>query len=94
LIEKDVTNPIMKYLKSKGCIIFKINDRSTSGIPDVMGITGDGTGRLIALEIKRPNRPSKSRMKLQEFNIKRFKELGGISKVVYSLDDVKELLNI
>lgn len=61
------------------------------GIADIMGIHKDGTGRLIALEVKDKKGRQNENQKRFEDNIRSF---NGIYGVVRSVEDVKALLEI
>jgi RecB family endonuclease NucS len=86
VLEKTITNKILKYLRGQGHVVFKINDRSTIGIPDIMGSSSQG--RLVALEVKRPGKDGED---IQRYYVNLFSKVGAISAVVRSVEDVKAL---
>lgn len=57
------------------------------GIPDIIGCYH---GRFVAFEVKRLGEEPRP---IQISTIKKLKEVGAIAGVVYSVEDVKELLN-
>ncbi|WP_333861602.1 VRR-NUC domain-containing protein [Clostridium sp.] len=87
--EKNITNKILKYLKSlDNCFCFKEHGGryGTSGIPDIICCFN---GRFIAFEVK----TEKGRLtKLQEITIQRIKEAKGKAFKVTSLEEVKNIL--
>jgi hypothetical protein len=88
MAETKITNTILEYLATRGdCWYWKVCDRFTAGIPDIVGTVRN---RFFALEVKRPKG---ARRGLQDYNIKLITRLGGIAGVVRSVDDVKELLD-
>lgn len=52
------------------------------GIPDIIGCF---KGRFIAFEVKRPGEKPR---KIQEYTLKILKEAGAVTGIVYSVDDV------
>lgn len=87
--EKNITNKILKYLKSlDNCFCFKEHGGryGTAGIPDIICCFN---GRFIAFEVK----TEKGRLtKLQEITIQRIKEAKGKAFKVTSLEEVKNIL--
>jgi len=87
--EKNITNKILKYLKSMdNCFCFKEHGGmyGTAGIPDIICCFN---GRFIAFEVK----TEKGRLtKLQEITIQRIKEAKGEAFKVTSLEEVKNIL--
>ena len=84
LIQRD----IIKYLESIGCYVIKTIATNRSGVSDLIVCYN---GIFIALEVKKQGGKVS---KLQEVHIRKVKEAGGVAKVVYSLDDVKELIEV
>lgn len=82
---------IKAYLESRGALVYAIHGGGDpyqeGGIPDLLVCW---QGHFLGLEIKdtRGEKPSK----LQEFQLRRIKRAGGISSVVYSVEDVIDLL--
>jgi len=89
MLEKDITNKILKYLKTLDkCYCFKEHGGSygSAGIPDIICCY---RGRFVAFEVK----TEKGRTtKLQDLNIRKINEADGIAAVVRSVDDVKNVI--
>lgn len=91
MLEKDITNRILKYLKNlENCYCFKEHGGiyGTSGIPDIICCH---RGRFIAFEIKTAT--GKTTV-LQDINIRNINKAGGTAVVVRSLEEVKAVLDI
>ena len=87
--EKLIVNAIIKYLKAlDNCFCFKEHGGiyGTAGIPDIICCL---KGRFIAFEVKTE---SGRETELQKATIKKINKAGGISEVVRSVDEVKEIL--
>ena len=88
--EKDITNKIFKYTKQiDGCFCWKEHGGmyGTAGLPDIICCID---GRFLAFEVKTPgSKPTK----LQDAMLKRIRAAGGISHVVYGVDDVKAIIS-
>ena len=89
MLEKDITNKILKYLKTQDkCYCFKEHGGSygSAGIPDIICCFH---GRFVAFEVK----TAKGRTtKLQDINIRNIHKADGVALVVRSLDEVKDAL--
>jgi VRR-NUC domain len=89
MLEKTITNKILKYLKSvDNCFCFKEHggQYGTAGIPDIICCFN---GRFVAFEVK----TEKGRLtKLQEITIQNIKEAKGKAYKVTSVDEVKKIL--
>lgn len=87
--EKNITNEILKYLKTlEGCFAWKAHGGmyGTAGIPDIICCF---KGRFIAFEVK----TDKGKLtKLQEITIHRIKDANGEAFKVTSLEEVKKIL--
>jgi len=89
MLEKDITNKILKYLKELDkCYCFKEHGGSygSTGIPDIICCY---KGRFLAFEVKTQKGRTTA---LQEVNIRKINEAEGIAVVVRSLDDVKNVM--
>ena len=89
MLEKDITNKILKYLKTQDkCYCFKEHGGSygSAGIPDIICCYH---GRFVAFEVKTENGKT---TKLQDVNIRNIREACGVALVVRSLDEVKDAL--
>ena len=89
MLEKDLVNDIRKYLQTKENLFFwkeHGGQFGTAGIPDIIVCY---KGKFIAFECKKPGgKPTL----LQSIAINKIKRAGGISQVVYSLDEVKAII--
>lgn len=89
MLEKDITNKILKYLRSLDkCYCFKEHGGSygSAGIPDIICCYH---GRFVAFEVK----TAKGRTTvLQDINIRNIHNAWGIAVVVRNLDEVKSVL--
>ena len=89
VLEKTITNNILKYLKSlPDCLAKKrtggINNRSE---PDIFGCIA---GRHFELEVKRPGGRLTPN---QAATLKRWKEAGAVTGVPQSVEDVQALFS-
>lgn len=80
---------IMRYLKSlEGCWAVKTVVTASRGCPDIIVCY---EGLFIAFEVKAADgRPSA----LQKYNISEIEAAGGVASVVYSLNEVKNMLKL
>jgi len=88
--EKDITNSILRYLKTvPNCFYWKEHGGiyGTAGIPDIIACI---SGRFFAFEVKTENAKI---TKLQEATIKKILAAGGTAVVVRSVDEVRAALN-
>ena len=86
--EKSIVKSILEYLKTvPKCRAIKMQGTyRRGGEPDIFCCY---KGRMVLLEAKRPgNKPTM----LQEATLKMWAEAGAVAAVVYSVDDVKEIL--
>ena len=87
--EKDITNKILKYLKTvPGCFAWKEHGGiyGTAGVPDIIACVN---GRFVAFEVKTQTGKS---TKLQKATIKKILAAGGVAAVVRSVDEVRAVL--
>ncbi|MGI6121342.1 MAG: VRR-NUC domain-containing protein [Saccharofermentanales bacterium] len=90
MTEKDITNAIMRYLKTvPSCFCWKAHGGlyGTAGLPDIICCIG---GRFVAFEVKTP---SGKLTKLQESMIRKIKAAKGEAFKVTSVEDVKSILD-
>lgn len=90
MTEKDITNAIMRYLKTVPlCFCWKEHGGmyGTAGLPDIICCVG---GRFIAFEVKTP---SGKLTKLQETTIRKIRAAKGEAFKVTSVEDVKTILD-
>lgn len=89
MLEKDIVNQIMKYLKTLPyCFCWKEHGGmyGVAGLPDIICCYH---GRFIAFEVKTP---SGKLTKLQEITITKIRKSKGNAFKVTSLDEVKQIL--
>ena len=90
MLEKDIVNAIMKYLKTvPRCFAWKEHGGmyGTAGIPDIIACVD---GRFYGFEVKsETGKPTK----LQEATIRKILAAGGTALVVRSVDEVKAVVN-
>lgn len=84
--ESDLNKKIQDYIRSKGGYVFKTIATNRSGVPDIVACLN---GHFIAIEGKMPGNKA-SLVQLQ--HLKLIMDAGGIARVAYSLDDVKDLI--
>lgn len=83
--EQDIQRKIIKYLESVGAYVVKVVASNKSGTPDILACY---RGIFLAIEVKRPETKTNV-SELQEYNIKKIKEAGGVAIVSWDLDAVK-----
>ena len=89
MLEKDIVNAIMRYLKSvPECFAWKTHGGiyGTAGIPDIIACV---SGHFFAFEVKQPGGKL---TKIQEVTIRKINEAGGNAYEVTSVERVKALL--
>ena len=89
MLEKDITNQIMRYLKTvPECFCWKQHGGAygTSGIPDIICCLN---GRFVAFEVKTE---SGKLTKLQEATIQKIKAAKGEAFKVTSVGEAKEII--
>lgn len=86
--ESKIQNKIIKYLNSIGAYSVKTISTNRSGCPDIICCL---KGKFIALEVKTEKGITSA---LQKHHIEEIKNCGGISGIVRSIEDVKELLKL
>lgn len=87
--EQDIQRKIIKYLESVGAYVVKVVASNKSGTPDILACY---RGIFLAIEVKRPETKTNV-SELQEYNIKKIKEAGGIAIVSWDLDAVKAVVD-
>lgn len=89
MLEKDIVNAIMRYLRTvPECFCWKEHGGmyGTAGIPDIIACVG---GRFYGFEVKtEKGKPTA----LQEATIRKINAAGGTAAVVRSVDEVKAVL--
>ena len=85
-LESKIQSKILKELKAAGIYAHKNITTNKKGIPDIIVCY---RGKYIALEVKRPGgKPTE----LQLWNINEIRRAGGIAEIVYSWEDVVNIL--
>lgn len=90
MLEKDIVNKILRYLKTvPDCFCWKEHGGmyGTAGIPDIIACIG---GRFFAFEVKTETGKTTA---LQEATIRKILACGGHAFVVRSVDEVRTALN-
>jgi Holliday junction resolvase len=87
--EKKVENQIKSYLDLLGAYYLKVHGSmyQPAGTPDILACIN---GRFVAIEVKRPNGGVVSA--LQKSKLKKIEQVGGVSIVARSVEDVSEML--
>jgi|SaaInlStandDraft_3_1057020.scaffolds.fasta_scaffold24566_1 Holliday junction resolvase len=86
--EQQLQKKIQDYLKKQGVYCFKTISTNRSGIPDIIACVPP-LGTFLALEVKvGKNKPSA----LQLHHVNEINKAGGKAHVVWSLEEVKDLL--
>lgn len=86
--EQDIQRKIIKYLEGVGAYVVKVVASNKSGTPDILACY---RGIFLAVEVKRPETKTNV-SELQEYNIKKIKEAGGVAIVSWDLDAVKAVV--
>lgn len=87
--EQKVQTKILDWLKANGYWVFKTVVCNRKGIMDIVGCTPEG--RFLGIEVKFGNNKAS---KLQSWNILEVARRNGIAFVAWSLDEVKEKLDV
>lgn len=85
--ESRIQSAIIKCLEGLGWYVVKISAATKAGIPDVLAC--DTKGKFWAFEVKDVNGVLS---KLQEINIEKIRKTGGHAYVVYSVQQVRDLI--
>ena len=89
MLEKDIVNAIMKYLRSlPSCFCWKEHGGmyGTAGIPDIIACVD---GRFYAFEVKTAMGKATP---LQSATLRKITAAGGVAAIVRSVGEVRELL--
>ena len=89
MLEKDITNAILRYLKTvPGCFCWKQSGEmyGTAGLPDIICCIN---GAFVAFEVKTP---SGKLTTLQESTLRKINAAKGKACKVTSLQEVKEII--
>ena len=90
MTERTLTTTILKALRAHGAWCFKVHGGPTQevGLPDIVGVYRE---RGFGLEVKRLGFDATP---IQKTQLKRIRTAGGISGVVYSIEEALILLGI
>jgi hypothetical protein len=91
MLEKDIVNQIMKYLKTLPyCFCWKTHGGmyGVAGLPDIICCY---YGRFVAFEVKTNTGKA---TKLQDVTIQKILAAGGIAMVVRSVDEVRAVIKM
>lgn len=88
--EQQIQKKIIDLVEARGGYAVKVITASRSGIPDLL-ICFDGM--FIGLEVKMPSTRTNV-SKLQQYNLQKIIDSGGRSAVVWSPEQVDELLDL
>lgn len=89
MLEKDIVNAIMKYLRSlPRCFCWKEHGGmyGTAGVPDIIACVD---GRFYAFEVKTAMGTATP---LQNATLRKITAAGGVAAIVRSVDEVRTLL--
>lgn len=84
--ETKIQKKIIDYINTVGYCV-KIVSATKSGVPDILACVN---GLFYAFEVKRSEHEEAS--ELQKWNIDKIRDAGGIAYVVYSVEQVKEII--
>ena len=85
--EQAIQSKIIKWLNSEGYFTFKTGVVYPSGIPDIIALSPSGV--FVGIEVKVVgNRPTE----LQQYQMQRIRDNGGIAFVAHSLEEVQVAL--
>jgi len=87
--EQDYQKKIVKALEAKGAYVVKVVAATKKGVPDILACY---KGHFIAIEVKTPESRSNT-SKLQEYNLDKVSEAGGLAGVAVHIDDLNLMLN-
>lgn len=88
--EQQIQRKIIELIEARGGYVVKVISASRSGVPDLL-VCFDGM--FIGLEVKMPT-TSTNVSKLQQYNLQKIIDSGGRSAVVWSVEQVDELLDL
>jgi len=89
--EDAIVTAIIRRLKREPCLWYVKNHGTPFGRRGIPDITGCYRGRMFGLEVKRPGRKHDV-SKLQELELQRIANAGGLAAVVESVDDAMAVL--
>jgi len=87
MLEQQIQSRILKKLKERGIWAIKVINANRRGCPDILACYG---GDFVAIEVKRPDGVLS---KIQEAQLKRIAESGGIAIVATCWEEVAEIID-
>ena len=103
--EQDYQKKIVKLLEDRGAYTAKVIVASKKGVPDIVACvpmskeqvlkrfeTTDTIGVFMGIEVKTPSTMNNV-SKLQEYNLKKINDAGGIAIVAWSVNRIEEICN-
>lgn len=88
--EQQIQRDIIKLIEARGGYVVKVVSASRSGVPDLLVCW---EGNFIGIEVKMPTTRTNV-SKLQQYNLSKIIDSGGRSAVVWSPEQVDELLDL
>jgi len=88
VLEQALQKKILNYLDSIGCWTVKTITTNKNGTPDIVACY---QGRFVAIEVKAPGK-LRTVSKLQQYQIDRINEAGGLAFAADSLETVKDII--
>ena len=86
MLEKQIQNKILKFLRNHGGYWRKISDKYNIGMPDVVGCY---RGVFVAIEIKAMGKVTTPK---QQYELQQIKEQGGNILIAYDVASVEKLI--
>jgi len=86
--EAQIQKKIKTYLEREEAYIIKTIATSHAGVPDIIGCY---RGQFFGIEVKHPDRKDNV-SKLQQYNIDKIVDAGGLAIVAWDVAQVKQLL--
>jgi Holliday junction resolvase len=87
--EQQIQRKIIKWLEAEGHYVVKVISASKAGVPDVLACV---RGKFIAIEVKTPGTKTNT-SPLQDYNLSKIKDAGGISMVAWELEQVQRMID-
>jgi len=88
--EASLQRKVIKYLRERGAYVFKVvgSPMQQRGTPDLLV---SYRGRFIAIELKVPGEEP---TRLQEYELAKVRESGGVAAVIESMVELERLLSV
>ena len=87
--EQQIQTKIIKYLEKQGAYVVKVISASKAGVPDILCCY---QGKFIGIEVKTPGTKDNT-SKLQDYNLKKIREAGGIGIVAWNIEQVEGIFD-